>query len=245
MCALSSKAPSSPLCFCFPSTLQSRITGLIITSDRKRNGEKEECRGFERKEVVCEVDLNVPLDDNFNITDDTRIRAAVPNIKYLMDHGARIILCSHLEERKKIEDRHLQRFYDCVGSFNPSVGAVKRKSDEQVTLCLLIPLGIAAGRCAASKLQHGYYLSLLNSNSLEVTTALARMTVVSGNDCSELRHEGSLSLLHRDSSAEIFALARSVQWFALSSARRGLPSLLCSISPSKVSALARPHDVIL
>ncbi|CAL5393457.1 unnamed protein product [Camellia sinensis] len=48
------------------------------------------------KKVFVRVDLNVPLDDNLNITDDTRVRAAVPIIKYLMGHGAKVIISSHL-----------------------------------------------------------------------------------------------------------------------------------------------------
>ncbi|KAK9989302.1 hypothetical protein SO802_029541 [Lithocarpus litseifolius] len=48
------------------------------------------------KRVFVRVDLNVPLDDNLNITDDTRVRAAIPTIKYLMGHGARVIVSTHL-----------------------------------------------------------------------------------------------------------------------------------------------------
>ena len=48
------------------------------------------------KKVFVRVDLNVPLDDNQNITDDTRVRAAIPTVKYLIGKGAKVILSSHL-----------------------------------------------------------------------------------------------------------------------------------------------------
>jgi phosphoglycerate kinase len=48
------------------------------------------------KKVFVRADLNVPLDDAQNITDDTRIRASVPTVKFLLEKGAKVILASHL-----------------------------------------------------------------------------------------------------------------------------------------------------
>ncbi|HHN65081.1 MAG TPA: phosphoglycerate kinase [Nitrospirae bacterium] len=52
------------------------------------------------KRVFIRVDFNVPLDENLNITDDRRIRSALPTINYAIDEGAKVILASHLGRPK-------------------------------------------------------------------------------------------------------------------------------------------------
>lgn len=59
------------------------------------------------KTVFLRVDFNVPLDDNLNIRDDTRIQASLPTIKYLLQKGARLVVASHLGRPK--------------GQFNPKM----------------------------------------------------------------------------------------------------------------------------
>ena len=61
---------------------------------------------FKGKKALIRVDFNVPLDENFNVTDTTRIEAAKPTIIKILEDGGAVILMSHLGRPKGVEEKY-------------------------------------------------------------------------------------------------------------------------------------------
>ncbi len=78
------------------------------------------------KKVLMRVDFNVPLDDDCNITDDNRIRAALPTINYAIEKGAKLIICSHLGRPK---GKRVERY-----SLKPVAKRLSELLNKEVTL---------------------------------------------------------------------------------------------------------------
>jgi phosphoglycerate kinase len=105
-----------------------------------RDLKDEEIQG---RRALVRADLNVPLDAACEITDDTRIRAALPTIRYLLDHGARPIILSHLGRPKgKPAQKYslqpvatrLRELLDCDVTFVESTD-----TDEAMKACADLP----------------------------------------------------------------------------------------------------------
>jgi phosphoglycerate kinase len=115
---------------------------------------------FNGKKVLVRVDFNVPLDSAYQVTDDTRIKMAIPTIKYILEHGGAVILMSHLGRplKKLLPDGqiHVEKF--TLKLVIPSLSAYLDKQVAFADDCI----GQSARDLAAS-LQSGEVLLLENT----------------------------------------------------------------------------------
>ncbi|HSQ26518.1 MAG TPA: phosphoglycerate kinase [Anaerolineales bacterium] len=142
------------------------------------------------KKVLVRVDFNVPIKDG-KVGDDTRIRAALPTIHYLLDHGAACILCSHLGRPKE----------------GPELKFSMRPTAEHLSGLLGKPVAFAEDCIgplateAASKLKPGDVLVLENTrfhkgetkNDPEVARQLASLADIYVNDAFGSAHRAHAS----------------------------------------------------
>ena len=90
---------------------------------------------FTGKKAIVRVDFNVPLNENFNITDDTRIRRAMPTLKKILEKGGAVIIMSHLGRPKKVDPKFslshiVDHVSECLG-VPVQFAADCQKADEQ------------------------------------------------------------------------------------------------------------------
>ena len=144
------------------------------------------------KKVLVRVDFNVPLDENMRITDDTRIRASMPTIEYLLDKNAAVILMSHLGRPK--------------GAVNPKYGLAPVAARLQ-ELLPYVPVHFATDcvgpkvRELASTLEPGQVLLLENlrfhteeeANDGDFSAQLASLADIYVNDAFGSAHRAHAS----------------------------------------------------
>lgn len=147
--------------------------------------------GVAGKKVLVRVDFNVPLDDQGNVTNETRVEAAMPTIRHLISRGARVVLMSHLGRPK---GKHVDSM-----SLAPVVGTVEKHLGAGVAFaedCVG-----AAARDAVGSLKDGQAALLENlrfhegeeANSVDFASKIAQLGEVYVSDAFGTAHRAHAS----------------------------------------------------
>eukprot|EP00245_Coleochaete_scutata_P001359 TRINITY_DN1166_c0_g1_i1.p1 TRINITY_DN1166_c0_g1~~TRINITY_DN1166_c0_g1_i1.p1 ORF type:complete len:491 (-),score=139.69 TRINITY_DN1166_c0_g1_i1:382-1854(-) len=185
--------------FAVEHDLSSAVASQLLSSGKACRGEVSMVKrsvgdlteaDLKGKRVFVRADLNVPLDAEFNITDDTRIRAAVPTLKYLLEKGAKVLLTSHLGRPKGVTEKF--RLTPVVGRLSELLGVPVAKTNDS------IGEEVAA---AVAKLKNGEIVLLENvrfypgeeKNDPEYSKALAANADLYVNDAFGTAHRAHSS----------------------------------------------------
>lgn len=144
-----------------------------------------------KKKVFIRCDFNVPQDDFLNITDDRRIRSAIPTIRYCLDNGCSVILASHLGRPKEISSKY---------SLEPVAKRLSRLMSKEVLLAKDV-VGEDAKK-KAQNLEAGEILMLENlrfekgetKNDENLAKELASMAEIYINDAFGVCHRAHASV---------------------------------------------------
>ena len=189
------------------------------------------------KRVLVRVDFNVPLDEHQNITDDTRIKAVLPTLQYILDHQGRLVIMSHMGRPKgkavdklslapvakrlgRLLEQEVVMAEDCIG--DDVEKQVNGLEDGQVTL-----------------LENLRFYPGEEANDPEFARQLARLGDVYINDAFAVCHRAHASVeaivSHLHETAAGFLLLKEMKYFkdAMEKPRRPLVAI---IGGAKVSS---------
>jgi len=164
------------------------LKGEPLCSTTKKSVEDIDVAG---KKVLVRCDFNVPQDADKNITNDKRIRESLPTIRYLLDHNAKVILCSHLGRPK--------------GQVNPkySLAPVAARLSELLGINVVMANDVVGedAKAKAAALKEGEVLLLENvryhaeeeKNVPEFAKALADLAEIYVNDAFGTAHRAHAS----------------------------------------------------
>jgi len=192
---------------------------------------------IKEKKVLIRVDFNVPLDEQGNITDDTRIRGVLPTINYALDEHAKVIIISHLG---RPEGQRQEKF-----SLAPVAKRLSRLLDKEVKLapdCIGPEVEAMVGQMAFGDvllLENLRFHEEEKKNDPEFCRQLAKLADVYINDAFAVAHRAHASVVgvveFFQECAAGFLLQKEMDYFHRSVSNPSRP-LVAIVGGAKVSS---------
>ncbi len=202
---------------------------------------------IKNKKVLIRVDFNVPLDEQGNITDDTRIRGVLSTINYALDEQAKVIICSHMGRPDGKRQEEL--------SLAPVAKRLSRLLDKDVKLapdCIGLEVETMVAQMAQEDvllLENLRFHAGEKKNAPEFCKQLAKLAEIYVNDAFAVAHRAHASVVgivehFKKDSAAGFLLQQEMDYFHRSVSDPSRP-LVAIVGGAKVSSkLGALHNMM-